>query len=398
MSEVTPGKQSHLLNLLDFELPPPPTPRSAPAFSVREVESMKASFLSQISSIKAKLSGREAEVESLKKALEDAERRVGEAQEAGRDHKIKREHAEQEKADWEQRGREVENVLNSVKEEVLKSEAEKEALARRAEESDRRADELETRTFDLQAKLASMPIASVQCADGSSTPAAVTGDDVQRLVNAQLDQKIESVSRELHAVYKKKHETKVATLKKSYEARSEKRCTELQARLDELERQNEALEAAKEATFSNVLSPARGGASHVSQEEHLESRRAIDAYKVKVEEQKAQLVGLAEEIRAVRSEQMQLHMELEQERIEKGELVAAVDEMLALQSTAAAPAALEDFRKSIARPSGLKAPAGHSSGESRIGRGAVAGLGRVANNKSKMMNNIERMGGGRNFD
>ncbi|KAH0165326.1 hypothetical protein KCU82_g6711, partial [Aureobasidium melanogenum] len=83
----TPAKSTSLLNLLDFELPPAPTPRSIPTITVRELESMKSQYQSQISSLKATLSGREAEVDSLKKAVGDAERRVGEALENLREEK-----------------------------------------------------------------------------------------------------------------------------------------------------------------------------------------------------------------------------------------------------------------------------------------------------------------------
>lgn len=388
---ATPGKQSNLLNLLDFELPPPPTPRSAPAFSVREVESLKATYQSQISSIKAKLSGREAEVESLKKALEDAERRVGEAQEGARDDRLKREHAEQEKVDWERRGQEVESVLHSVKEEVMRSEAEKETLAGRAEEAERRAEDAEARNLDLQARLASMP--SVQSGlDGDTTTPGVNGEEIQRLVQAQLDQKIEAVSRELHSVYKKKHETKVATLKKSYEARSEKKCADLQSKVEDLMREMEELQNAKDSTFSGDL-PGMEQRSH-------ETRQELDRYRAEVTEQKSRLAGYDEEMRSIRADHSRLIKELEKERTEKGDLVAAVDEMLSLQASDAPQAVIEDFRKSISRPSGLKAPGAYSGGpaESRIGRGGASALARTGSSDSRIMNNIKRMGNIRSTD
>jgi hypothetical protein len=52
---------------------------------------------------------------------------------------------------------------------------------------------------------------------------------------------------------------------------------------------------------------------------------------------------------------------------------------------------VEDFRKSISRPSGLKPP---TTGESRIGRGSAApgGASRGGAGKSRMLANIERMG------
>lgn len=376
-SIATPAKQSNLLNLLDFELPPAPTPRSVPTITVRELESLKSSYLSQISSLKATLSGREAEVESLKRAVNDAERRVGEAQEELREEKDARAHAEQEKAGWEKRGQEVEVVLQSVKEEVIKGENEKEELLRKVEDTERRIEEAESRAIKAEERFADALAARADSGDGS---ASATEEQVQKLVAAQIDAKIEAVSRELHAVYKDKHERKVATLKKSYEARGEKRCAELQARLDIMQKENEDLHAAKDATFS-------GPVTGVSNEESA-------SMKAEMEEQRAHLARLENEIRTSQQQQAQLVSDLERERIEKGDLVAAVDEMLALQSEAGpsqaqgAMSAVEDFRKSISsKPSGLKPP-----GESRIGRGGATPASRGPSGKSRMLANIERMG------
>lgn len=346
---------------------------------------MKSSYLSHISSLKATLTGREAEVESLKRAVADAERRVGEAQEAVRVESNKREHAEHEKEEWEKRGKEVEAVLQNVREEVIRSETEKEDLEGFVEDNRRRAEEAEARALDLEARLASA-LAALPQEDG--TIVGYEEGEVERLVQAQLDAKIEAVSRELHAVYKKKHETKVATLKKSYEARSEKKCAELQTKVDELARQNEELQSAREDdTFSGII-PHDGP----------ESRKAMEEHMATIEQQRAQLAGLSEEMNEVRAQHQQLLRELEQERVEKGELVAAVDEMLTLQSADNGTAAIEDFRKSLHRPSGLRPPVPTSSAgaESRIGRGAAAsGLARPSAGKSKIMSNIERMGHGR---
>jgi len=363
--------------LLDFELPPAPTPRSVPTITVRELESLKSSYLSQISSLKATLSGREAEVESLKRAVGDAERRVGEAQELLREERGRREHVEQEKAGWEKRGQEVESVLRSVKEEVMKSEVEKEDLIRKMEESERRIENAEARAVKAEERFADALAARAVSGDGEGNGVE---EQVQRLVAAQIDAKIEAVSRELHSVYKEKHERKVGTLKKSYEARSEKKCAELQSRLAELEKQNDELVAAKDATFSGPVQDAT-----VMEDAEL---------KAQLEEQKAALARLENEMHAYRDQQDQLERELQQERIEKGDLVAAVDEMLALQAesgpTQAAMSVVEDFRKSIGRPSGLRAPGGNAAvsrigGPSSVSRGLGAG-------KSRMLANIERMG------
>ena len=383
-SYATPSKPNNILNLLDFELPPAPTPRSVPTITVRELESLKSSYLSQISSLKATLSGREAEVESLKRAVGDAERRVGEAQEALREEKNRREHVEQEKAGWERRGQEVESVLKSVKEEVLKSEAEKDDLCRKMDGCERRVESAEARAVKAEERFADALAARAGAGEGDSNNVE---EQVQRLVAAQIDAKIEAVSRELHSVYKEKHERKVATLKKSYEARSEKKCADLQNRLSEVERQNEDLVAAKDATFSGPVSDTAADA---------ELKAELEAYK-------ASLSRLEQEMQTSKQQQDQIMRELQQERIEKGDLVAAVDEMLALQADSGAAAqsgasvqgamsVVEDFRKSISRPSGLRAP-GSGAGQSRIG-GPAALVPRTTSGgrKSRMLANIERMG------
>nr|POF04263.1 hypothetical protein CFP56_22018 [Quercus suber] len=385
-SLATPSKPNSILNLLDFELPPAPTPRSIPTITVRELESLKSSYLSQISSLKATLSGREAEVESLKRAVGDAERRAGDSQEALREEKCRREHVEEEKAGWEKRGQEVENVLRNVKEEVLRSEAEKDAMSQQISDLSTRLEESESRAQKAEDRFADT------LATHAAGDATATEEQVQHLVSLQMDAKIEAVSRELHAVYKEKHERKVTTLKKSYEARSEKKCSELTSRLAELEKQHDELLAARDATFTGP---------------HAIPEQDSAAWKTQIEEHKATIARMEQERDVSRKQQAQLERELQAERIEKGDLVAAVDEMLALQSQSApAPAAMsivEDFRKSIGRPptqlSGLKPPALSSgTGGSKIGRGGASGgsLGRstagTGPGKSRMLANIERMG------
>ncbi|THX70817.1 hypothetical protein D6D04_09777 [Aureobasidium pullulans] len=392
----TPAKSTSLLNLLDFELPPAPTPRSIPTITVRELESMKSQYQSQISSLKATLSGREAEVDSLKKAVGDAERRVGEALENLREEKGQREQIEFEKNQWEQRGVEFEQLLKNVREEVMRSDEEKESLIRRAEESDRqtekqqtRADEAESKVLDLEAQLATAR-AAIPKNDGSGN--MIDEAQIQHLVQQQIDAKVEAVSRELHSVYKKKHETKVATLKKSYEARGEKKCAELQARLDHLAKQNE--EIAANAANNNIENSMMFTA---------DDRRVMEEANSTIEEQRAALANLDRQLQVMQHEQTSLIQELEKERVEKGELVAAVDEMLMLQTSAQegnSAAVIEDFRRSISRP----APPPHASipafrereekpapVQSRIGRGVPRASGIAS--KSKMMSNIERMGG-----
>jgi chromosome segregation ATPase len=399
---ATPLKNNNnILNLLDFELPPAPTPRSLPTITVRELESLKSSYASQISSLNATLSGRGAEVEALKRAVSDAERRVGEASESAREEKARRESVEKEKEEWERRGREFENVLKQVRAEVLESEKEKSDLAMRAEENEERMRDLERRLADSEARLlqadAAQSTAPVSTPDGP----LFTAEQVQK----QIDAKIHTLSTELHAIYKKKHITKVAGLKKGFEAKTATKTAELQSRIDDLEKANEDLQSKIDSTFSGTIVPT----SSLS----AEDRAKLEHQAVEIERQKAALAGREEELRSHKEAYAVAVAELEKERVEKGELVAAVDEMLALQADMSvlnaageSQGTVEDvLRKSVAGAavaaqrgavgmSGLRGPgfgfaSGHQQQQSKIG-----GLARPVG-KSRMMSNIERMGGAR---
>lgn len=379
-----------MLNLLDFDLPPQPTPRSIPTITIRELESLKSNHLSEISSLKASLSGREAEVGSLKKAVADAERRVGEAQESLREERSRREDAEAARSEWEKKGQEVQTLLAKVKEECLNEEREKEDLLRKLEETQRAKEDAELRAETAASKTnVAQSEVGVDSTDNAATDALIASK-----VAAQLDEKMENLARELHAVYKKKHESKVATLKKTYESRADKKHGELSQKIEELTKQNEELQAAKDSSLSIELSKNKPQAPETA----LENQK----FRAELEEQKAALAGLTNELSSLRSTNSTLMEELESERVEKGELVAAVDEMLALQSEVGAPNAIEDFRRSIS--AGSQTPVAASSRVSSIGMGSKSGRSgiatpgqssRVDNGKSRMMSNLARMGGGR---
>jgi len=410
----TPSSKN-LLTLLDFELPPAPTPRSIPSITIREIESLKSNFASEISSLKATLSGREAEVEALKRAVSDAERRVGEAAEELREEKSKNDCIEKEKEEWERRGKEFEEVLRRVKAEVLESEKEKEAVQQRAEASDERVHELEQRLADAEARAARAESAKVDATVMANSDGKENSGDAPIYTAAQhqkkMDERIHALSTELHAIYKKKHITKVAGLKKGFESKAKEMTSELQTKIEKLERKNDELQTKLDGTLSGVL-PFDMASGQQNSAEREESRKKLEEQCAVIERQRAELAGREEELKTQRSEFATLMGELEKERVEKGELVAAVDEMLALQAdisvlnvseqTSSAPSTrVEDvLRKSVnasqqARASGLARP-GFGFGQSRIG--APSGLARPTAGKSKMMSNIERMGGGRGFD
>ncbi|KAH8821103.1 hypothetical protein F5884DRAFT_693017 [Xylogone sp. PMI_703] len=419
---ATPSRNT-MSNLLDFDIPPAPTPRSLPSITPRELESLKSQFLSEISSLKASLSGKEAEVLSLKTAVGDAEKRVGDCMEQLREEEILKDQLAAEKELWEQRGREMEAVLRNVKEEILLGEQERDDLEGRLEESERRREAAEMMAQEAESKAAALragrPAPSSPDLDKKPGECICEGKTVELAV--------EKVSRELHTLYREKHETKVAALKKSYEKRWEKKVKELETSVEELTRENEELR--RDLTLTKVEPKMP-----VESAEDREKQAIKDA---KMKELFAEVQGLTEQVKSVEMDNDDLRRMLDEERVEKGKLVQAVDEMIPLvqafdemlanmdgpsmsqssnRSSAPPavsspqpppqPAPVENLRGSVSRASGLRAPGSVSSiptpGESRIGRGAFganhgrtgSGIARPGSGlgKSGIMSSIEKMG------
>ncbi|PYH99535.1 hypothetical protein BO71DRAFT_394265 [Aspergillus ellipticus CBS 707.79] len=312
-----PPRSPSKVSLLDFDIPSAPTPRSIPTVTPRELESLKSSFLSEISSLRATLSGKEAEVASLKEAVADAERRVGEALEEVRNEAARKESLEIEQAEWQRRGQEMESVLRNVRSEIVDGEQEKDRLVKKVDEVEKVKEELEGKVVELESQLATA-LKSAPTADGASGANinAKTPEDTAK----EVQDAVEKVARELHTLYKGKHETKVAALKKSYEARWEKRVREAENKLMTANEEIEHLKMEREAAVPEV---PRIDTSMVSQErdEHEAEKRVLEA----------QIKGLQQEMAALKGDSELLRTELKQERAEKGELVAAVDEWLSIQ-------------------------------------------------------------------
>ncbi|RDL37859.1 Uncharacterized protein BP5553_05292 [Venustampulla echinocandica] len=375
--------RSNMSNLLDFDIPPAPTPRSMPSITPRELESLKSGFLSEISSLKASLSGKEAEVNSLKTAVGDAENRVGESLEQVREERSLKEQLAAEKEEWERRGREMEAVLRNVKDEILHGERDRDDLEGRLEESERRREAAEVMAQEAESKLAAVKT-------GKAPPTSEHSDTKPGECvcgGRAVEIAVEKVSRELHTLYKDKHETKVAALKKSYERRWEKKIKELESQIGDLAKENDELRQGRDATMTKVEPKDPHEVT-----EDLKKQAAKDA---KSKELEAELEGLNQVVKSVKQDNSHLRRLLDEERVEKGKLVAAVDEMIPvvaafddmLAEMNAAPSnqqpsipsqpltqpgVVENLRGSISRASGLRAPTSVStlaSGESRIGRG-----------------------------
>lgn len=416
----TPSESRHLANLLDFDLPPAPTPRSIPSISARELESMKSAFQSQISSLKAEVSGREAEVKSLKNAMGDAERRVGEAQEQVREERDAKEVLQSEKADWEKRQQEMQSVLRDVREEIVRGDREKETLQQRVTEAECKREEAEAKAMEVESKIAGLQVSSSATAP-SDTPSTNTNSEVQAAVT--------KVATELHGLYKSKHEAKVTALKKSYSDRWEKKIKDLQTKIDELSKENDDLRTGRDATMTGVDPGTLGSnttpESEAQREKETQERREQAQ---RLEDQARKLSAAEQDLSTLKGElanfkvlNASLTSQLESSRSETAELIAATEELMALSQSALgnsssgssgncdsqtpAPTETRAMMSRSTSGSGLKAPGfGGYSGESRIGRvapshsvygrdGSRSGNG--PGGRSGLLGNIERMGRGR---
>ncbi|KAK2593547.1 hypothetical protein QQS21_008770 [Conoideocrella luteorostrata] len=316
---ATPNRQH--TNLIDFDIPPMPTPRSLPSITPRELESLKSGFLSEISSLKASLSGKEAEVYSLKTAVGDAEKRVGESMEQMREERAIKEQLSAEKEDWEKRGREMESVLRKMKSEMMTTQRDREELEQKLEESEKRREAAEMLHQEAESKMAGMR-AGKDCEKSSKDASASPEKSKTVTSNREVEMAVERVARELHALYKGKHETKVAALKKSYESRWEKRVKDLESRIEELGNENDGLRD-REINMTR-LDP----------DTTVAEERKVQAVKdgAAIRELNADVQRLEAIVSTVKRDNKELRTMLEKERVEKGELVQLAEEMMSMQS------------------------------------------------------------------
>ncbi|OTA70724.1 hypothetical protein K449DRAFT_428285 [Hypoxylon sp. EC38] len=401
-------------NLLDFDIPPLPTPRSIPTITPRELESLKSGFNSEISSLKASLSGKEAEVSSLKTAVGDAEKRVGECMEQLREMQAMKDALADEKDNWEKRSRDMEAVLRKVKEEIVMGQREREELESKLDESEKRREAAEIMAQEAESKMAGMRAGKATSDAATDSGNHKSPDKTKNPGSREVEIAVERVARDLHALYKSKHETKVAALKKSYENRWEKKVHELETKVDELANENEKLRLGRDATMTKV------DPNQSIVDEERKAQAVKDSAQIK--ELNAEIEKLEAVISSVKVDNRELRQLLEKERIEKGELVILAEELMAIQNvvqTEEAPAtsrptatkaplqtAPENFRSSVgARTSGLRAPGSvKKPAESRIGGisherskngGSHGGLPRPGSGlsaRSGIMSSIEKMG------
>lgn len=322
------------------------------------MESLKSQFQSQISSLTASLSGKEAEVVSLAKAIADAERRVGEAQEVVRDERSAREYAEAQMVDWKKKGEEVQELLQNVQAEMARNDAERDQLLTRLVEAERRAEEAETRSSELETRLIEAESRNVDMTTFVNDDEGHEKKKIYSEMECQtaIAEKVNEVARDLHSAYKAKHEKKIKALKDNYQKKADERCKELRLQIIRLESQVEEAEKNRDDTFS----PAKhrttadgkcgscGNSDSSAPTSNPEDLSRLESQRADIENLKARLAGLQSELQSLRQSHATTLEELEAERVEKGELVAAAEQMLSLCGEKMEELQQQDMRRSTA--------------------------------------------------
>lgn len=318
------------MDLLDIDLEPMATPRSIPTVTPRELETLRSELQSRISGLEATLSGKEAEVLALKRAITDAEVRAGKACEELRTERTDKEELQAQNGDLERRSREMEEVLRELKQNAFMEEREREKLRRQAEDAERKAEDHEIKILELNASLETLSSDRLKASlsphkfSEPATPGVLGASDI----DAAVKNATETVARELHALYKTKHERKVSDLKISYEKRWIKQVEQLRGELKESQGQILKLEAEREATMSGVLpNQLQNQTDQISRMEGQieELRRFNDETVADKKVLQAEVSGLKQQLDSVISDNKNLRNEVESERTEKGELVTQVE-------------------------------------------------------------------------
>jgi len=321
-------------DLLDIDLGPMATPRSIPTVTPRELENLRSELQSRISGLEATLAGKEAEVTALKRSITDAEIRAGKSGEELRTERAEKEQLQIEKQELDRRAREMEDVLREVKQNAFVEEREREKLRRQAEEAERLTEECEVKILELNASLDTLRSERVK---GSPSPKmsmepSTPGSGSPVDVDAAVKNATETVARELHALYKSKHERKVADLKLSYEKRWMKQIDALKTELRESQEEISKLLTERDATLSGGTVPGQAEAMSRMDGQIEELRRWNEDLSAQKKVIEAKLTGVRSELDTTRRENDSLRVDLEQERVEKGDLVAQVEVFLSVSA------------------------------------------------------------------
>ena len=364
------------LDLLDIDLGPMATPRSIPTVTPRELETLRSELQSRISSLEATLAGKDAEVTALKRAVTDAEIRAGKAGEEARVERVEKQEILHQNDELDRRAREMEDVLREVKQNAFVEEREREKLKRQIEEAERRAEESEVKVLELNASLDTLQSDRVRC---SPSPVKMSGEPTTPGqgspvdVDAAVKNATETVARELHALYKSKHERKVADLKLSYEKRWMKQIDALKSELKESQDEVSRLLTERDLTMTGFV-PGQSEALSRMEGQIEELRRWNEDLSAQKKIVEADLAGVKSELETIRKENDTIRIDLEQERVEKGELVAQVEVFLTVSAEQEREREAEresrEARERERQP--VSPPRSDASGDSALGASTVA--------------------------
>jgi phage shock protein A len=285
-------------------------------------------------------------------------------------------------SDWKTKGEEVQKLLADVQSELEHNSTEREALLarlaeaeKRAEDAEQRSSELETRAIEAESKNVDMTT-FINPSDSSEHEKKIYSEIECQTAIAE---KVNEVARDLHTAYKAKHEKKIKALKENYQKKADERCKELRVQIIRLERKVEEAEKKRDDTFSKVLPPSLEPGSPAKSsseacEKCVDSLQRLEQQKSEIETLKSKLAGLQSELSSLRKSHDALLQDLEAERVEKGELVAAAEQMLSLCGEKMEEIQQEELRKSKLGGAPPSAPAPQSEGSMRS-TGFLAGGG-----------------------
>jgi myosin heavy subunit len=202
-------------------------------------------------------------------------------------------------------------------------------LRRQVEDGERKAEEAEVKILELNASLETLRSDRLSSTPSPAKHPSTPGGSID--IDTAVKNATESVARELHALYKTKHEKKVADLKVSYEKRWIKQVEQLRAELKASHDEVVKLQTEKEATMSGVI-PGQGDPIMRMEGQIEELRRWNEDLTAQKKVVEAESTGLRSQIDTLSAETQHLRDELQQERIEKGDLVAQIDEFLLLKT------------------------------------------------------------------
>lgn len=318
-------RRSHKGPLVDESLVSlhPTTPGSKPSITQQEFETVKTSYEFEISALKK---SRDTEINSLREKLLGAEKREAETMEFMQQELESRMKIEGDRDEWRRRTGGLQAEMDSILLDAFEKDRREKELTDKVTEVEGANQKLQERVSSLEKEL-SATRKSLQSAESSlkladNSHSGITQEDVDK----QVGDAVTKVAADLHVVYKEKHETKVAALKKSYASRWEKRIKEIETKLNAAMEENTQLKMSQVETkppTENQSSWTPADEEKMTQERDKLSEEK-QALETRVDE-------LSRELTNINGHVESLQLELKTERMEKDELVATVEEWLAIQ-------------------------------------------------------------------